>query len=150
MKTPSFNFYPNNWLASSRIMTMLPEQEGAYIRLLAYQWNSEYQTIPEDDQELAMLSRLGERWHKLGTKIKACFHAVEDMPGHLRNDRLFFEYQRVEKCRERKAAGGRKSAAVRWGGNDTSNPIAEQQVSNKILITNLQDTCNREHRTEIS
>jgi hypothetical protein len=58
MKPPSFNTYTNNWLGSSRVSAMLPEQEGAYFRLLCYQWNSEDQTITDADEDLA---RLGPR-----------------------------------------------------------------------------------------
>ena len=140
MKSPSFNAYPNNWLASSRIAAMAPEQEGAYWRLLCYQWNSEDQTIPAADDDLAALSRLGERWPTLGAKVRACFDAVPDMPGRIRNERLWHEYCRIVDLREKQSSGGRAGMASRW-----SKPaIANAKDTNKTAITDLLDTNNRE------
>ena len=133
MKSPSFNFYPNNWLASGRLATMLPEQEGAYIRLLCYQWNSEDQTIPEDDRQLAMLSRLADRWSTLGREVKQCFERVPEISGRLRNERLWHEYNRIQVLRVKKSTGGKKGMANRWAKE-------ELQDTNKTVITKLQDT----------
>lgn len=137
MKPPSFNAYPNNWLGSGRVSAMLPEQEGAYFRLLCYQWNSENQTIPSSDEDLAMLSRLNGRWATLGAKVRACFDPVDG--GGLRNERLWHEYTRIMGLRERQAAGGKKAMGNRWN---------KQQDSTKQEISHLEDTYNREQRTE--
>jgi hypothetical protein len=123
---------------------MLPEQEGAYFRLLCYQWNSENQTIPDNDADLSMLSRLGGRWETLGSKVKACFDPVPDVPGVLRNERLWHEYNRILGLRSRQAEGGRKAMSNRW---------TKTVVSDKSPITDLdshlqQGTENREQRTE--
>jgi uncharacterized protein YdaU (DUF1376 family) len=131
MKPASFNFYTNNWLGSARVSTMTPEQEGAYIRLLCYQWNSDDQTIPADDSELAVLSRLNGRWQECGKRIKTCFDPLESDPTKLRNDRLWHEFCRIEGLRSKQAAGGRAAMAHRWG---------KKQVSNKSLISDLKDT----------
>jgi uncharacterized protein YdaU (DUF1376 family) len=137
MKPPSFNAYPNNWLGSGRVSAMLPEQEGAYFRLLCYQWNSENQTIPDSDEDLAMLSRLNGRWATLGAKVRACFDRVDG--GGLRNERLWHEYTRIMGLRERQSAGGKKAMGNRWN---------QPQDSTKQPISDLQDTYNREQRTE--
>ena len=117
MRLPAFPFYPDNWLASSRVSSMKPEQEGAYVRLLAYQWNSEDQTIPADDDSLAAMSRLNGRWHEIGAKVRACFEPVADMPGHLRNERLFAEWEKTAAYREAQAKKGRLGMAHRWAGH---------------------------------
>jgi len=109
---------------------MLPEQEGPYIRLLAYQWNSEDQTIPDSDEDLASLSRLNGRWATLGPKIKACFDAVPDRPGKLRNDRLYFEFCKVMKQRSLQSNGGKSAMSKRWHGN--KQPISDLQVANGL------------------
>ena len=140
MKSPSFNAYPNNWLASARIAAMLPEQEGAYFRLLCYQWNSEDQTIPADDESLAARSRLNGRWQSLGAKVRACFHAVADQPDKLRNERLWHEHQRIEDLRERQAEGGRRGMQSRY----RNRAIAGNQGGDKSAISDLQDSYNRE------
>ena len=137
MKSPSYNFYPNNWLASARIAAMLPEQEGAYIRLLCFQWNSEDQTLPDDDILLAAMSRLGPRWETMGAAVKACFHPHG--PGKLRNERLWHEYQRIEKMRARQAAGGREAMRKRHASDSKDAP--------KLLAGDLVATCSREQRT---
>jgi uncharacterized protein YdaU (DUF1376 family) len=116
---------------------MLPEQEGAYFRLLCYQWNSENQTIPDSDEDLAMLSRLNGRWATLGAKVRACFDRVDG--GGLRNERLWHEYTRIMGLRERQSAGGKKAMGNRWN---------QPQDSTKQPISDLQDTYNREQRTE--
>lgn len=86
MKPPSFPMYVNNWLASSRIASMTPAQEGGYIRLLCYAWNSDDGGLPDDDAELSALSRLNGQWDTLGAKVKACFHKAEN--GRLYSERL--------------------------------------------------------------
>jgi uncharacterized protein YdaU (DUF1376 family) len=110
---------------------MLPEQEGAYLRLLCYQWNSEDQTIPEDDGQLAMLSRLADRWASLGRDVKQCFDCVAEIPGRLRNERLWHEYNRIEGLRGKRSSGGKKGMEHRW----TKKP---PQVINNPVITELQ------------
>lgn len=123
-KPCSFPFYPNNWLASERVMMMAPEQEGAYIRLLALQWNSESQTIPDDDAILSKLSRLDGRWPTLGEAVKECFDSVKDMPGRIRNERLYACWNERKAFIESKVRGGKNSAAVRWGGVEC--PVEEE------------------------
>jgi uncharacterized protein YdaU (DUF1376 family) len=144
MKPASFNFYPNNWLASARITTMLPEQEGAYIRLLAYQWNSEDQTVPASDEDLSALTRLNGRWATCGAKIKACFDPVPGAPGKLRNERLWAEFKRIENLRLHQSAGGKKGMRNRYG----KTPITNQEDTSKTVISDLEHTYNREQRTE--
>ena len=138
MKSPSFNAYPNNWLGSGRISAMLPEQEGAYFRLLCYQWNSEDQTIPASDEDLAMLSRLNGRWPTMGAKVKACFNPLADDATKLRNERLWIEFCRIEALREKKSAGGKHAMANRY---------QSKQDKPKSLTRVLVDSYNREQGT---
>jgi uncharacterized protein YdaU (DUF1376 family) len=138
MKPCSFNAYPNNWLGSARVASMLPEQEGAYFRLLCYQWNSEDQTIPANDEDLANLSRLNSRWATLGSKVRACFDPLPDNPAALRNERLWHEFCRIAGLRNKQSAGGKQAMANRWHTNDSSH-----KSLTKSLITG-----NREQRTE--
>jgi hypothetical protein len=51
---------------------MTPAEEGAYIRLLGYDWMND--GLPDNDEQLAALSRLGEGWFKgSGTRLRECF-----------------------------------------------------------------------------
>lgn len=70
-KSPAFQFYPNDWLSSPSIMMMTPAEEGAYIRLLSICWMNN--GLPDDDEQLAQLSRLGNDWEKSKKKILSCF-----------------------------------------------------------------------------
>ena len=110
-KSPAFQFYVNDWLGSMNIMLMTPAQEGAYVRLLAIAWGSEDCGLPDDDTELAILSRLGEGWLKGGsTVVRKCFFSEG---GRLFNKRLLEEREKQKAWREKSAAGGRKSGKAR-------------------------------------
>lgn len=112
MKPPAFQFYPNDWLSSSAVTLMTPEQEGAYIRLLCYDWASD--GIPDDDATLAALSRLGEGWFKGGsTVVRKCFNQHPEKPGFLTNARLQTEREKQHAWREKSREGGIKSAESR-------------------------------------
>ena len=110
-KSPAFQFYPNDWLSSTHIMLMTPAEEGAYIRLLAISWNNENCDLPDDDEQLAVLSRLGEGWFNGGsTKIRKCFKAKGN---RLYNERLLEERKKQQEWREKSRQGGIKSGKSR-------------------------------------
>ena len=120
MKPPAFQFYPNDWLSSAAVILMTPEQEGAYIRLLCYDWASD--GIPDDDATLAALSRLGEGWLKGGsTVVRKCFNQHPGKPGFLTNPRLQTEREKQRVWREKSREGGVKSAQSR--GNKASRVV---------------------------
>ena len=97
---PAFQFYPNDWLSSPKISTMTPAEEGAYIRLLCYAWSNPDCSLPDDDETLGQLSRLGERWLKGGsTRLRQCFTPHPRKPGRLFNARLLKERKKQEAWR---------------------------------------------------
>jgi uncharacterized protein YdaU (DUF1376 family) len=113
-KSPAFQFYPKDWLASLRTLMMTPAQEGAYIRLLCYCWDSGDCSIPDNDDQLAVMSRLGEGWFKGGSEVlRACFIPHPDKPGFLTNDRLYAEAQKQHLWSRKSSEGGKRSAAKR-------------------------------------
>ena len=110
-KAPAFQFYANDWLGSTNVMLMTPAQEGAYIRLLAIAWNAPDCGLPDDDEQLAALSRLGEGWFNGGSTIlRKCFVCRD---GRLYNSRLLAERKKQEEWRKKSRAGGKASAAKR-------------------------------------
>ena len=114
MKTPCFQFYVKDWLSSTVIALMSPAQEGAYIRLLCHAWSDPDCTLPDDDQQLAQLSRLGEHWLNGGsTLVRQCFQPHPSLHGRLYNARLLEEREKQAAWREKSRAGGVKSAEVR-------------------------------------
>jgi uncharacterized protein YdaU (DUF1376 family) len=66
---------------------MLPEQEGAFFRLLLVAWGKgiDEPSLAADDATLAVLSRLGKRWPKLGPLIREQF---VERDGRLYNAKL--------------------------------------------------------------
>jgi uncharacterized protein YdaU (DUF1376 family) len=113
-KAPAFQFYVKDWLSSADVQVMTPAQEGAYIRLLAYCWDSGDCSLPDDDAQLAVLSRLNEGWFNGGsTTIRRKFHQHPTKTGYLTNDRLLKEAAKQDKWSRKSSAGGRASAAKR-------------------------------------
>lgn len=105
-KSPAFQFYPDEWLSAREITLMTPAEEGAYIRLLCYCWLDPELSIPDNDDELIVLTRL----NKGGlTKVKAKFNQHPTKPGFLTHNRLQKEAQKQAKWREKSSLGGKKS-----------------------------------------
>lgn len=84
---PWFPIYRRAWMESPAIAAMLPEQEGAYFRLLVIAWDNgdAEPSLPVGDTELATMSKLGARWKKLGASVRAMF---VERDGRLYNTKL--------------------------------------------------------------
>ena len=156
---PAFQFYASDWLGSTRIALMTPEQEGVYIRLLAHAWADDDCSLPADDRSLALLSRLGARWRKVGRAILDCFETHPERPDRLINRKLWDVRQYVYERRARGANGGKRSADVRWGdkqdgkqGRKHSGKQTDKQEGNKPGKGNvtLQSPVSNFHKKEIS
>jgi len=128
-KSPAFQFYANDWLSSTKINLMKPEEEGAYIRLLCYAWNEPDCGLPDDDEQLAILSRLGKDWLKGGVSVvRKCFFSKG---GRLYNKRLLKERKKQEKWKKKSSEGGKKSAKVRWGKGKKADKGGYKKVTTK-------------------
>jgi uncharacterized protein YdaU (DUF1376 family) len=94
--SPAFPWYPGDYLSSSRVQRMTLEQEGAYRRLLDYEWMDGY--IPDDVPSLARLCRVTPRkMVAIWKAIKDCFVSLPECKTRLINLKL-------EKVREEKLA----------------------------------------------
>ena len=143
-KAPAFRFYANEWLSSTQIALMTPAQEGAYIRLLCHAWNDPDCSIPDDDQQLAVLSRLGEEWGKGGYNlVKACFQPHPNKPHRLVNTRLLEERKKQEEWRAKSSLGGQKSAQTRWGTPDKSTTKKKNKGGYKMVKPSLPNGGNQ-------
>ena len=121
-KSPAFQFYSKEWLSSMPIMLMSPAQEGAYIRLLCICWESGDCSIPDDDNQLAVLSRLGEGWFNGGSKlVRERFIPHPTKEGFLTNERLVKESSKQSEWSEKSSFGGKKSAEKRALQKSKSN-----------------------------
>lgn len=105
-KSPAFQFYPDLWLTDPDILFMTPEQEGAYIRLLCYCWLDKDLSIPDNEEQLIVLSRLNKGGLQM---VKPKFNQHPSKVGFLTHSRLQKEREKQEKWREKSSIGGRKS-----------------------------------------
>ena len=110
--SPAFSFYPDDWLGSTKITLMTPAEEGAYIRLLAHQWNEPDCTIPGDDESLSKLSRLKEGWLKSRERLLRCFRKLKS--GRLQNQRLKAERDKQRERSAERSESGVAGANGRW------------------------------------
>jgi len=143
-KSPAFQFYPDAWLGSSNILCMTPEAEGAYIHLLCVEWNTDDCSLPDNDEELANLSRLVEKWFNHKDKILKNF--IRKV-GKLYNERLLKEREKQAKWREKSSLAGKLSAEKRAKGGGNSKvgsslvqPKGNTQSQSISLLTQSQDS----------
>lgn len=124
---PSFNWYPERWLAGTADMTEV--ERARYFQLLCHSWLRD--GLPNDPAVLARLAG-----GKLSDAVLSKFPACED--GLRRNARL--EAERAEQ-RER-ITKARASANARWGKNkpssicsDDANASVEHMRTHNLSIT---------------
>lgn len=126
-----FSFYAPDWLSSPAVSAMLPEQEGGFIRLLAIAWgNGDAEpSLPADNAALAILSRLGSRWKKLGPAIRAQF---TERGGRLYNAKLSEVWREGQKRHADAVKRGKNGAAKRWKnyGRTIDQPLDEPIAGN--------------------
>lgn len=106
-KSPAFQFYAKDFQTGTASMSL--QEVGAYIRLLAYQWDTG--SIPSEPSERARIlgcAKAQERdlWKKVGKK----FVLVNDV---YLNERLETERQKQTEYRRRQSDKGRASAAAK-------------------------------------
>jgi uncharacterized protein YdaU (DUF1376 family) len=123
--SPAFQFYPDDFLGSSKVAVMTPTEIGVYVLLLCMDWNGH--GISYNPKLLARYCRVTEpefveAWEVVGQ----CFETGED--GKLYNPRLIRE-------REKQAAYSAKQKAAsdaRWESH--RNPTGIPRVSSPSPI----------------
>lgn len=115
---PAYQWYPKEFLSSSRVMRMTLEAEGAYRRLLDFQWMDG--SIPADVEELAGLCRVtASKMRILWRTVGPCFEHVAGDEKRLQNPRLERARREMTEFAERRSEAGRRGAAItngrRWG-----------------------------------
>ena len=111
---PAFQLYANDWISSLTISSMTPAQEGAYIRLLCYQWADKDCSLPSDDTTLRKLSRLDEQeWNEMRTFVERLFAPVHENGERLANARMRKYRENMNARKYRCAEAGRKSGESR-------------------------------------
>jgi len=110
MKAPAFQFYPSDWLGSQRVALMTLEEEGAYIRALAFCWGQG--GVPEDPQKLAFLIGKGAST-TVATTVASMLEPHPTRPGYLISPRMEEVRARTAEWLKKSAEGGRKSGETR-------------------------------------
>lgn len=119
MRSPAFQFYPQDFLVGTADMTC--EEVGAYIRLLCYQWAKD--GLPTDEKKLVQLTGISGGL-SLGNVVGK-FGLCQD--GLLRNARLVKIRQDQDAFHEKQRQNGAK------GGNPSfkkgeKNPYYQQVI----------------------
>jgi uncharacterized protein YdaU (DUF1376 family) len=124
-KSPAFQFYAAEYLADENVQLMSLEEEGAYIRLLAYCWRE--LSIPADEERLSRLCK-GASIEVIRVVVK-CFNQSPTEPDRLIHPRLEEEREKQRRWRQKSSEGGKKSAEKRGakavkskGGSITLQP----------------------------
>lgn len=123
-KYPWFPMFASDWLGSTKRAVMTLEEQGAYMNLLAHQWGDDQCCLPDDDDVLAALSELRDRWVK-GTcnPLRRCFPPHPTREGFVANPKLLKVWANKEEQRRRSSEGGKKSAQLRKEGKGTSSTL---------------------------
>lgn len=119
-RSPAFQFYPEAFLSSSKVIRMSLEERGAYITLLSICWLDG--SLPLDDTALARTLGITPRhfarlWP---TNLRECF---SEKHGRLVNARLERERKKQADYRARQAEHGAK------GGRPSKKGLASETES---------------------
>jgi uncharacterized protein YdaU (DUF1376 family) len=116
VKSPAFQFYPDDFLGSGKVGTMTVDEVGAYTLLLCLDWNEG--GFAFDEEELARWCRVSrQKFRKMWVRISRCFDAHD---GRMFNARLQKEREKQAEWREKSAKGGRASAQAKAKGGSTT------------------------------
>lgn len=130
-KSPAYQWYPKDILASSRVGEMTAEEECWYRRALDYCWINE--SIPADAERLARL--IGKGATKGGVRVVLqMFVPSASDPARLVSQRQELEREKQREWREKSAAGGRASA----GKRKTIQALGDEQGGSTTVATKEQ------------
>lgn len=124
VRDPMMPLMAADWLSSGSIALMTADEERGYLRLLLHAWLSGSCSLPDDDDALASLSLLGDKWRgPSGEKLRRCFKQKRNSLGtvlvNIKQDNLWKDRRKfIESQREK----GRKSGAARgceWNRGST-------------------------------
>lgn len=138
MKPPAFQFYAADYLADEMVQLMTLEEEGVYIRLLAYCWREG--SIPSDPVLAGRLCK-GAGPDVVGPVLQR--FAPGEL-GRLVHPRLEQERQKNEDFRAKMAKAGKRGNAKRWGENRLPDveAIAKRRSSSSSSSTSTPKTLN--------
>ena len=120
MKPPAFQFYPDDFVAGTTILTT--EEVGAYILLLCHQWSVGH--VPDDEALIRRIARITQAF-PLGLVLSK-FQKVD---GVLKNARLEAERAKQVAYREKQAKNGQKGGRPKGLANPSLTQAETQTQS---------------------
>ena len=139
MKRPSFQWYPKDYLTDLSIEVMTLEEEGAYRRLMDYEWL--HTGLPNDMAQLAKLCRITEaRFKKLWPALEPCFKPNRKGT-RLIHPRLAAERRKQDLHHKQKSNAGKKGAAARHG--DTSGTAKTKDKAGTATVLPVAESSSR-------
>jgi hypothetical protein len=143
----AFLLYVDDWLSSKKIAMMDAVEERGYLRLLLYAAKEPDCGLPDDDNQLAVISLLGHQWNRVtkellkrthdpetrvfrtsGAKLRECFLARD---GRLYNTRLMQEFIHQKEVREARARAGKIGVSARQRAKAAAFALANGQPYGK-------------------
>lgn len=111
-KSPTFQFYANDYLGSGRVAIMNLGQRGLYISLLVSEWGDECCSLPTGLEELRGHARCQDEqaFNTCWTVVRKCF---VEYHGRVFNRRLCLERRQQILSRLQKVKAGKESALSR-------------------------------------
>jgi uncharacterized protein YdaU (DUF1376 family) len=147
---PSLPLWTDAYLADTTDLSA--EEHGVYLLLLMAAWRTPTCSLPDDDERLARMAKVGaKKWRKLRPVMER-FFTVED--GQWTQNRLLKERDRVETSRSQKrqaahakhaknkdnGSAGAGAADVRKPCNPYPEPYPEESESNDSLSESAENT----------
>jgi len=133
-KRPSFQWYPKDYMSDINTISMTPEQEGHYIRLLNLCWMEN--GLPVKWQEIRAL--LKGTTDLLESNLQVVLKCFYKRGGKLHHKRLDFEREKQDTYRKRSAEGGRETQRRRKalkGTTDQAQVNVKSSSSSSTAVT---------------
>lgn len=108
-KPPAFQFYAADYLADEHVQLMTLEEEGVYIRLLAYCWREG--SIPADPKALSRLCKGAS--HEAVLVVSDRFETIPNDGSRLTHPRLNAEREKQEEWSRKNSINGKNSGKAR-------------------------------------
>lgn len=126
-KTPSFPFYPKDWLTDLKVKTLTFEEQAVYFNMLCYSWLDD---LPCDIESVSRL--IGYFNEQVLAKIITKF--FEEKNGLLFNKRLEKVKQELVEFRQKKSEAGKKGNAKRWNNKPKTKSSHSDKSANRKPI----------------
>ena len=147
---PWFKFEPVLFISDANVQVMTPEERGAYISLLCYDWIED--GLPADDDSLAVLSGARERWAVIKDRVLKCFiekhgKAHGKTWQKIVNPKLEKERKRIAETWQKKADAGKKGANSRWA-NKKEIKITDSTCHTSAIVLPMAKNGNNRIKEE--